>query len=80
MTNIWLEGKYDDYDLVAFGKAKGDKVCYKQIATGLLIDTKGCPVVKGSISDQTTVLGEVKKILKKYGTFVFSRGKCFRAL
>ena len=44
MTNTWFEGKYDDSDLVAFGKAKGGKVGYKQIAIGLLTDEKGCPV------------------------------------
>jgi transposase len=71
MTNTWLEGKYEDSDLVAFGKAKGGKVGYKQVAIGLLTDKKGCPVgveiFKGSTSDQTTVLGEVKKLSAKYG-------------
>ncbi|WDE97048.1 IS1634 family transposase [Lentisphaera profundi] len=71
MTNTWFEGKYEDSDLVAFGKPKGGKVGYKQIAIGLLTDKKGCPVgveiFKGSTSDQTTVLGEVKKLSEKYG-------------
>ena len=71
MTNTWLEGKYKDSELVSFGKAKGGKVGYKQIAIGLLTDKNGCPVgveiFKGSTSDQTTVLGEVKKLSEKYG-------------
>jgi len=71
MTNTWLEGRYTSSDLVAFGKAKGGKVGYKQIAIGLLTDKNGCPVgveiFKGSTSDQTTVLGEVKKLSEKYG-------------
>lgn len=71
MTNTWLEGKYEDSDLVAFGKAKGGKVGYKQVAIGLLTDKKGCPIgveiFKGSTSDQTTVLSEVKKLSEKYG-------------
>ena len=44
---------------------------YKQIAIGLLTDKGGCPIgveiFKGSTSDQTTVLGEVKKLSEKYG-------------
>jgi len=71
MTNTWFEGKYEDSDLAAFGKPKGGKVGYKQVAIGLLTDKKGCPVgveiFKGSTSDQTTVLGEVKKLSEKYG-------------
>lgn len=71
MTNTWFEGKYEQSELVSFGKAKGGKVGYKQIAIGLLTDKNGCPIgvetFKGSTSDQTTVLGEVKKLSKRYG-------------
>jgi transposase len=71
MTNTWFEGKYEQSELVSFGKAKGGKVGYKQIAIGLLTDKNGCPVgveiFKGSTSDQTTVLDEVKKLSQKYG-------------
>lgn len=71
MTNCWLEGEYKSSGYVSFGKAKGGKVGYKQIAIGLLTDKHGCPVgveiFKGSTSDQTTVLGKVKKLSQKYG-------------
>lgn len=71
MTNCWLEGEYANSEYVTFGKAKGGKVGYKQIAIGLLTDKYGCPVgveiFKGSDSDQTTVLGEVKKLSTAYG-------------
>lgn len=71
MTNTWFEGEYEHSELVTFGKAKGGKVGYKQIAIGLLTDKEGCPVgveiFKGSTSDQTTVLSEVKKLSQKYG-------------
>ena len=70
MTNCWFEGKYENSDYVSYGKPKGGKVGYKQIAIGLLTDKEGCPVgveiFKGSTSDQTTVLGEVKKLSEKY--------------
>ena len=71
MTNSWFEGEYINSEYVAYGKPKGGKRGYKQIAMGLLTDKHGCPVgvevFKGSQSDQTTVLGEVKKLSKKYG-------------
>lgn len=71
MTNSWFEGKYEQSKLVTFGKPKGGKVGYKQIAIGLLTDKNGCPIgveiFKGSTSDQTTVLGEIKKLSQRYG-------------
>jgi transposase len=72
LTNTWFEGAYNNSELVAFGgKPKGGKKGYKIIAVGLLTDKKGCPVgvevFKGSTSDQTTVLGEIKKLSKEYG-------------
>ena len=82
MTNLWLEGKYRDSEYVSFGKAKGGKRGYKQIALGLLTDKNGCPVAvevfKGSVSDQKTVYDQVKKISNYYEikdvVFVGDRG------
>lgn len=82
MTNTWLEGEYSSSKLVTYGKAKGGKKGYKQIALGLLTNNEGCPVsveiFKGSTSDQTTVLDQVKKISDEYGitnaVFVGDRG------
>ena len=70
MTNLWLEGdKKSEY--VSYGKPKGGKRGYKQIALGLLTDKNGCPVAvevfKGSMSDQKTVYDQVKKISHYYG-------------
>jgi len=71
ITNIWFEGAYEHSQKVVFGKGKGGKVGYKQIALGLLTDKKGCPVgveiFKGNVSDQKTVLDQVKKLSIKYG-------------
>jgi transposase len=71
ITNFWLEGEYNDSELASYGKAKGGKVGYKQIALGLLTNNEGCPVgvevFKGNRSDQTTVIDQLKKISKKYG-------------
>ena len=71
ITNFWLEGEYEHSELASYGKAKGGKVGYKQIAVGLLTNNEGCPIgveiFKGNTSDQTTVLGQVKKISEKFG-------------
>lgn len=71
ITNIWFEGEYENSRKVVYGKGKGGKVGYKQIALGLLTDKRGCPVgveiFKGNISDQTTVLDQVRKLSNKYG-------------
>ncbi len=71
MTNTWMEGEYADSELVCYGKPKGGKKGYKQIALGLLTDRHGCPVgievFKGSTSDQTTVVSQVKKLADRYG-------------
>lgn len=71
ITNIWFEGEYERSQKVVFGKGKGGKVGYKQIALGLLTNKEGCPVgveiFKGNVSDQKTVLDQVKKLSIKYG-------------
>ena len=71
MTNTWLEGEYKNSKKITYGKPKGGKYGYKQIALGLLTNNKGCPVsvevFKGSMSDQKTVLDQIKKVSKEYG-------------
>ena len=71
ITNTWFEGEYSKSKKVVYGKGKGGKVGYKQIALGVLTSKDGCPVgveiFKGNVSDQTTVLDQVKKLSAKYG-------------
>ncbi|MEA2096832.1 MAG: IS1634 family transposase [Candidatus Cloacimonadota bacterium] len=72
MTNTWLEGAYKNSELASYGgKPKGGKKGYKIISIGLLTNKDGCPVgveiFKGTTSDQTTVLNEIKKLSEKYG-------------
>ncbi len=71
ITNIWFEGEYEHSQKIVYGKGKGGKVGYKQIALGLLTNKEGCPVgveiFKGNVSDQKTVLDQVKKLSEKYG-------------
>jgi transposase len=82
ITNTWLEGEYSDSKIVNYGRGKGGKRGYKQVAIGLLTNSYGCPVgieiFKGNTSDQTTVLGQIRKVSEKYGIkeaiFVGDRG------
>ena len=82
ITNTWLEGEYSDSEIVKYGRGKGGKRGYKQVAIGLLTNSKGCPVgieiFKGNTSDQTTVVDQITKISEKYGikeaVFVGDRG------
>jgi len=71
ITNIWFEGEYKNSQKIVYGKGKGGKIGFKQIALGLLTDKKGCPVgveiFKGNVSDQTTVLDQVNRLSNKYG-------------
>ena len=82
MTNTWFEGEYSNSEKIVYGQPKGGKRGYKQISLGLLTNNEGCPVgveiFKGNMSDQKTVLGQIKKLSKKYGItqaiFVGDRG------
>ena len=82
MTNTWLEGEYSNSEKIEYGHPKGGKRGYKQISLGLLTNNEGCPVsveiFKGNMSDQKTVLSQIKKLSKKYGitevVFVGDRG------
>lgn len=82
ITNTWLEGEYEKSEIVKYGRGKGGKRGYKQVAIGLLTNAEGCPVgievFKGNTSDQTTVLDQIKKVSGKYGikeaVFVGDRG------
>jgi len=55
ITNTWLEGEYSDSEIVKYGRGKGGKQGYKQVAIGLLTNSKGCPVgieiFKGNTSE-----------------------------
>lgn len=71
ITNTWLEGEYDDSQIVDFGRGKGGKRGYKQIAIGLVADRRGCPVAvevfNGRTSDQVTVKEQAERLAHDYG-------------
>lgn len=82
ITSTYLEGEYEDSELVDFGYSRDCKRKHEQIVIGLLANSQGCPVAievfRGNTSDQTTVLDQAKKVAKTYSVknviFVGDRG------
>src|SRR3989339_6736 len=66
ITSSYLEGEYEDSELVDFGYSRDNKRKHEQIVIGLLTHQEGCPVAievfRGNTSDQTTVLSQAKKL------------------
>jgi transposase len=82
ITSSYLEGEYETSELVKFGYSRDQKRGHEQIVIGLLANAKGCPVAvevfRGNTQDQTTVLGQAKKLAEMYQVkdviFVGDRG------
>ena len=82
ITSSYVEGEYENSEIVKFGYNRDKKKGHKQIVIALLCNKDGCPVVvevfKGNTKDETTVIGKIDDIKKKYGiskiVFVGDRG------
>lgn len=82
ITSSYLEGEYEESELVDFGYSRDYKRRHEQIVIGLLTNEIGCPVAvevfSGNTSDQTTVLAQAKKLANDYQVkdviFVGDRG------
>ncbi len=82
ITSCYMEGEYDDSELVSFGYNRDRKRGHEQIVISLLCAKDGCPVAvdvfKGNTKDETTVLGKIDEIKREYGieriVFVGDRG------
>ena len=82
ITSSYMEGEYEDSDIVEFGYNRDRKRGHEQIVIGLLCTREGCPVgvevFAGGTKDETTVLDKIKEIQKKFGLekiiFVGDRG------
>lgn len=82
ITSSYLEGEYEDSELVKFGYNRDLKRGHAQINIGLLTNVEGCPIgvetFAGNTQDQVTVKGEVEKLIKDYHVsnviFVGDRG------
>jgi len=80
ITSSYFEGEV--CPIAEFGYNRDEKKGKKQIVIGLLTNSKGKPVsvevFKGNTADQTTVIGQISKLMKLFGlkevTFVGDRG------
>jgi transposase len=87
ITSSYMEGEYEDSDLVEFGYNRDRKRGHEQIVIALLCTKGGCPVAvevfKGNTKDETTALGKINEIQKQYGLekiiFVGDRGMVTQA-
>jgi len=82
ITSSYLEGEYNNSELVAFGYNRDGKKGHEQIVIGLICNGEGCPVgvevFAGNTKDSTTVIDKVNEVKEIYGiervVFVGDRG------
>lgn len=82
ITSSYMEGAYENSEIVDFGYNRDRKRGHAQIVIALLTNQDGCPVTaevfKGNTKDETTVEGKIHEIKEKYGiksvVFVGDRG------
>ena len=87
ITSSYLEGAYEESEIVLFGYNRDGKRGHEQICLGLLCNEKGCPVgvevFPGNTQDASTVLEKVKELQTEYGLkkviFVGDRGMVTQA-
>jgi hypothetical protein len=82
ITSSYMEGEFEDSEIVEFGYNRDKKRGHEQIVIALVCAGDGCPVAvevfKGNTKDETTVLDRIEEIQKKFGLekfiFVGDRG------
>ena len=82
ITSSYMEGEYEDSDIVEFGYNRDKKRGHEQICIGLVCSSEGCPVgvevFAGNTKDEATVLDKIDEVREKYGLekiiFVGDRG------
>jgi len=87
ITSSYMEGEYEDSNLVCFGYNRDQKRGHEQVVISLLCNKDGCPVATevfaGNTKDETTVLDKIGEIQQKYGMeniiFVGDRGMVTQA-
>ena len=71
ITSCYMEGAYEDSELVSFGYNRDRKRGHEQIVISLLCNKDGCPIAvevfPGGTKDETTVLDKIDEIKYKYG-------------
>jgi transposase len=82
ITSCYMEGEYENSELVDFGYNRDRKRGHEQIVISLLCNKEGPPVavevLSGNTKDETTVIDKINAIKQKYGIekviFVGDRG------
>ena len=82
ITSCYMEGEYENSEIVTFGYNRDKKRGHEQVVISLLCNKDGCPVavevLKGNTKDETTVIDKINEIKSKYGVekviFVGDRG------
>lgn len=81
-TSSYVEGAYQESEIIAFGYNRDGKRRHQQMVIGLLCNRAGCPVgvevFRGNTQDATTVADKVAQLQTEYGLkeilFVGDRG------
>lgn len=87
ITSCYMEGEYENSELLNFGYNRDRKRGHEQIVISLLCSKDGCPVavevLRGNTKDETTVLDKIDELKEKYGIdkvmFVGDRGMVTQA-
>ena len=82
ITSSYMEGEYEDSEIVNFGHNRDKKRSHEQIVIALVCSGDGCPVAvevfEGNTKDETTVLDKIEQIQTKFGfekiIFIGDRG------
>ncbi len=82
ITSSYLEGLYEDSEIVAYGYNRDKKKGHEQIVIGLICNSEGCPIAvevfRGNTKDESTIENKIAQIKKDFGIqnaiFVGDRG------
>ena len=88
ITSCYMEGEYENSEIVEFGYNRDRKRGHEQIVISLPCNKDGCPVAaevfKGNTKDETTVIDKINELKQKYGlervVFVGDRGMVTQAV
>lgn len=86
ITSSYLEGEYEDSELVTYGYNRDKKKGHEQIVIGLICNSEGCPIAvevfRGNTKDESTVEDKIAQVKDTYcvqsAIFVGDRGMITR--
>lgn len=87
ITSSYLEGEYEESEIVTYGYNRDKKKGHEQIVIGLICSREGCPIAvevfNGNTKDESTVEDKITQIKDTYGVknaiFVGDRGMITKA-